>query len=72
MSELKRWLTILLQGLVLALAGALLMSNALAQEAKPEAKPEAEAKPEPKAEAKERKDLVLKGEVRSAEGRRQA
>jgi len=56
MSELKRWLTILLQGLVLALAGALLMSNALAQEAKPEA--------EAKAEPKERKDLVLKGDAK--------
>src|SRR6185295_17617974 len=60
MSELKRWLTILLEGLVVALAGALLMSNALAQEAKPEAKPEAEAK----AEVKERKDLVLKGDAK--------
>jgi DmsE family decaheme c-type cytochrome len=54
MSEFKRWLTILLEGLVLALAGALLMSNALAQEAKDEAK----------AEAKERKDLVLKGDAK--------
>jgi DmsE family decaheme c-type cytochrome len=38
MSELKRWLAILLQGLALALAGALLVSNALAQEKKEERK----------------------------------
>src|SRR3954471_5854729 len=54
MSELKRWLTRLLQGLVLALAGALLISNALAQEAKGEAA----------AEAKERQDKVLKGDAK--------
>src|SRR3954463_12220875 len=54
MSELKRWLPLLLQGLVLALAAALLISNALAQEAKGEAT----------AEAKERKDLVLKGDAK--------
>src|SRR6185369_11706612 len=53
MSQFKRWLTLLLQGLALALAGALLISNALAQE----------AKSEDKAESKERKDLVLKGDA---------
>src|SRR5689334_20091385 len=53
MSQFKRWLTIVLQGLVLALAGAFLISNALAQEPKDGAK----------AESKERKDLVLKGDA---------